>query len=183
MPGPLTLCAGNFDGGGGTSDVVPQLRAARIAIAFAIILAAIKATASLHTGSVALLASAMDSALDALASAINLFALRHALAPPDKEHRFGHGKAESLAGAVQAAFITGSVFVLVIEAVRRLQTSSPVVESQTGILVMMVAILATKLLIDYQRRVASRPVPWPSPWMPPTIAPTCSRTWRSWLPC
>ena len=48
--------------------------------------------------SVSLLATLIDSMLDALASVINLVAVRHALTPADKEHRFGHGKAEALAG-------------------------------------------------------------------------------------
>ena len=66
------------------------------------------------TDSVAMLSALIDSFLDAAASLINLFAVRHALQPADREHRFGHGKAEALAVLGQAAFISGSAVFLVI---------------------------------------------------------------------
>ena len=71
----------------------------------ATILIFIKIHGWIETDSVSLLSSLLDSVLDAGASILNLIAVRHALVPADKEHRFGHGKAEALAGLVQAAFI------------------------------------------------------------------------------
>ena len=70
--------------------------------------------------SISLLATLIDSVLDALASLINLIAVRHALTPADKEHRFGHGKAEALAGLSQSMFIAGSAGFLLLEAGRRI---------------------------------------------------------------
>ena len=72
-----------------------------------------KLIAWLMTDSSSLLASLTDSFMDISASLINLLAIRYALAPADEEHRFGHGKAESLAGLVQSAFISGSALLLV----------------------------------------------------------------------
>ena len=69
---------------------------ASISVAITLVLA--KTVAWAATDSVVLLATLIDSTLDGLASLINLFAVRHAVSHPDKEHRFGHGKAEALAG-------------------------------------------------------------------------------------
>ena len=78
------------------------------ALFVAIFLFALKAGAWLASGSVALFGSLVDSGLDILATGFNFVAVRHAMQPPDQEHRFGHGKAEALAGLIQGAFISGS---------------------------------------------------------------------------
>ena len=77
-------------------------------VATAGMLVAVKVAAFAATDSVSILSSLIDSLLDASASLVTLFAVRHALSPPDREHRFGHGKAEPLAALGQAAFIAGS---------------------------------------------------------------------------
>ena len=90
------------------ADVARLMRLATYAsICVAITLVLAKTIAWAVTDSVSLLATLIDSTLDALASLINLVAVRHAITPADKEHRFGHGKAEALAGLGQAAFIAG----------------------------------------------------------------------------
>ena len=91
-----------------SSDQAKRLmqRATTAAVSVALVLIALKLAAWLITDSVSLLSSLADSAMDALASLVNLFAVRHALQPADSEHRFGHGKAEPLAGLGQAAFIS-----------------------------------------------------------------------------
>ena len=102
-------------------------RTAWAAIIVALVLVLIKLAAYLISDSIAMLASLADSAVDIFASAINLIAIRHALMPADAEHRFGHGKAEPLAGLMQAAFIAGSVAFLAIESVSRLLEPHPIV--------------------------------------------------------
>src|SRR5690554_3962926 len=79
-----------------------------------------KLMAWFYTGSASMLASLTDSLLDISASLINLMAIRYALVPPDRDHRFGHGKAESLAGLAQSAFISGSAIFLIINGISRL---------------------------------------------------------------
>ena len=103
--------------------------------------------------SVSLLATLIDSVLDALASLINLIAVRHALTPADKEHRFGHGKAEALAGLSQSMFIAGSAGFLLLEAGRRLISPMSVEAVGTGIAVMLFSIVATLLLLGFQQHV------------------------------
>ncbi|MCW8926733.1 MAG: cation diffusion facilitator family transporter [Xanthomonadales bacterium] len=105
------------------------------------------------TGSVSLLASLVDSVMDSLASLINLFAIRYALQPPDEEHRFGHGKAEPLAGLAQSAFIAGSAVFLVFHAVDRLRYPHAVEQVPMGMWVMALAIFLTLVLLLIQRHV------------------------------
>ena len=94
---------------------MPTAKAARLmrfatyaSVATAAVLITVKLVAWQITGSLSLFAALIDSVLDAAASVINLFAVRHALSPPDAEHRFGHGKAEPLAALGQSTFIAGS---------------------------------------------------------------------------
>jgi divalent metal cation (Fe/Co/Zn/Cd) transporter len=94
-------------------------------VATALVLIAAKVAAWLLTGSVSVLASLVDSLMDAAASVINLVAVRWSLQPADEEHRFGHGKAESLAGLGQATFIAGSALFLILQAISRLIHPEP----------------------------------------------------------
>jgi ferrous-iron efflux pump FieF len=139
---------------------VTSRRAARLlrlatfwSVATALLLIVVKSGAWLRTDSVSLLASLIDSLMDAAASIINLVAVRWSLQPADDEHRFGHGKAESLAGLAQAAFICGSALFLLIEAVDRLLHPRPIEATAVGLWVMGFAILATLLLLGVQRYV------------------------------
>ena len=97
-----------------------------------------------------------DSALDAGASIVNLIAIRHALTPPDAEHRFGHGKAEPIAGLVQVAFILGSSIVLLSEVFDHFIHPQGVREPEIGILVMILSMGVTLALVALQRHVVRR---------------------------
>ncbi|MFP6745829.1 MAG: cation diffusion facilitator family transporter [Alphaproteobacteria bacterium] len=125
-------------------------------VAVAVTLIAIKVTAWLLTDSISILSSLIDSLMDVLASVVNLLAVRQALMPPDREHRFGHGKAEPLAGLAQSAFIAGSAALLTVEAVRRLFLPQPVSHVEVGIGVMVVSIVLTVGLVALQRYVVRR---------------------------
>jgi ferrous-iron efflux pump FieF len=125
-------------------------------VGVAAVLIAAKFAAWLETGSVALLSSLVDSLLDAVASLVNLFAVRHAISPADREHRFGHGKAEPLAVLGQSAFIIGSAMLLFAEAIRRLMWPVPVENPPAGIAVMLFSIALAVGLVLYQRHVVRR---------------------------
>ncbi|MGB5487727.1 MAG: cation diffusion facilitator family transporter [Lysobacterales bacterium] len=105
------------------------------------------------TGSVSVLASLVDSVMDSIASLINLFAIRYSLQPADEDHRFGHGKAEPLAGLAQAAFIAGSAVFLVFHAIDRLRFTQSLEQVGIGVGVMVLAIVMTLGLLAIQRYV------------------------------
>lgn len=125
-------------------------------MAVALLLIVVKLVAWIVTDSVAMLSSLIDSVLDAAASIVNLVAVAHALTPADREHRFGHGKAEPLAGMAQAAFVSGSAVFLLFEAGQRLFSPRPVAAGELGIAVMVFSVLATLGLVTFQRYVVKR---------------------------
>jgi ferrous-iron efflux pump FieF len=131
-------------------------RATYAAVAVAALLIAVKIVGWLLTGSISVLSSLLDSLLDIAASLVNLVAVRHAVTPADREHRFGHGKAEPLAGLGQSTFIAGSAAFLFIEVLHRALSPEPVENSLIGIAVMVFSILITIGLVSYQRHVVVR---------------------------
>jgi ferrous-iron efflux pump FieF len=134
-----------------TARLLRQATYASVSVAGCLIL--VKLAAWLYTDSVSLLSTLIDSLLDAAASLINLIAVRHALMPADREHRFGHGKAEPLAALSQTAFIAGSALFLIFEAGQRLFDPRPVLHGGVGIAVMVFAIVATFALTRFQAHV------------------------------
>lgn len=128
-------------------------RATYASVAAAAVLIVIKLVAWMFTGSVSILASLVDSMLDAIVSVISLLAVRYSLTPPDAEHRFGHGKAEPLVGLVQVGFICASAVFLILHAFERLRFSIEVKHAEVGVGIMLVATLITLALVLYQRHV------------------------------
>lgn len=122
-------------------------------VSVALVLIVSKFAAWLMTDAVSLLSTLIDSLLDVGASILNLFAVRHALEPADKEHRFGHGKAEALSGLAQAAFISGSAVFLLLQAGERLYNPRQIENTDVGFGVMMLAIVLTLGLVAFQRHV------------------------------
>ena len=143
--------------------VMPSAKTSRLmrlatyaSLGVALFLIAVKFAAWLFTDSVSLLSTLIDSLLDAAASLVNLLAVRHALTPPDREHRFGHGKAEPLAALGQSAFIAGSAIFLVIEAGHRVFHPKAIEHADIGIAVMILAIVLTFALTRFQAHVVKR---------------------------
>lgn len=122
----------------------------------AVLLVGVKFAAWLTTGSLSILASLIDSLMDVMASCINLMAVRYSLNPADDEHSFGHGKAEALAGLGQASFIAGSALILFMHGIERLATPVPVESAGIGIGIMVFSIVATLMLLLFQRRVIKK---------------------------
>lgn len=126
--------------------------ASRASVATAVLLILTKLVAWFYSGSASLLASLTDSMMDAMASLVNFYALRVALQPADKHHRYGHGKAEPLATLAQAGFILGSSLLLLFYGAERLYSPVPVSHSGLGIGVTVFAIVATLVLLSIQKK-------------------------------
>ncbi len=117
------------------------------------VLICIKLAAWVATDSVSVLSSLVDSSLDAIASIVNLVAVRQALTPADAEHRFGHGKAESIAALGQSAFVAGSALFLIVESISRLINPRAIAHGDAGIAVILVSIVLTFGLVRFQKHV------------------------------
>lgn len=129
-------------------------RSAAIAsMAVAIVLVALKSWASWRTGSTAMLGSLADSALDLVASLVTLFGVWFASRPADREHRFGHGKAEALAAIVQVMLIAVSAFGIAARAIAQMLGQQTTQAAEEGIAVSLIAIAATFALLMWQRHV------------------------------
>ena len=127
--------------------------ATRASLAVASILIVTKAIAWWLSGSVSLLAGLTDSLLDGAASFLNLLAVHYALRPADDDHRYGHGKAESLSGMAQALFIAVSAVLIGFQAVERLQHPEPLGAAGVGIAVMLLSLALTVALLMLQHKV------------------------------
>lgn len=121
---------------------------AAIFAAFSMIL--VKGYAWLNTDSASILASLTDSVFDIAASVVNFFAVRYALTPADDDHRFGHGKAESLAGLFQSAFITGSALLLIFHSLGQISHPNHVENISVGLAAIYFSIFVTLLLVVVQ---------------------------------
>lgn len=127
--------------------------ATRASVAVACTLIVAKAIAWWLSGSVSMLAGLTDSALDGITSMLNLLAVHYALRPADDDHRYGHGKAESLAGMAQALFIGGSAVLIAFQAYERLHDPQPLGAPWLSIGVIVFSLLLTAALLVLQHRV------------------------------
>jgi len=131
-------------------------RAALASVAMALFLLVLKTYAAIETGSVAMLGSLADTGLDLVASLVTLFAVRVAAMPADREHRFGHGKAEALGALAQVVLISISAIAIGWRAVDRLVAGAQTANADYGIAVSIVAFAATLALVAYQRSIIRR---------------------------
>jgi ferrous-iron efflux pump FieF len=138
------------------SDATLMRLATLVAAAFAVMMVGGKFFAFRLTGSLSVEASLVDSLLDACASIINFLAVAHALRPADAEHRFGHGKAEALAGLVQSLLISCSSFWLIRDIFTRFYTPQAIELNKPALYVMLVSTVLTTALIIFQRYVVHR---------------------------
>jgi len=128
-------------------------RAALASVSMALFLLAAKTWAVFETGSVAMLGSLADTALDVIASIITLLGVRWAAIPADEEHRFGHGKAEALAALIQVVLISISALGIAWRSIDRLGSGQGTTGFESGAIVSVVAMAGTLALLWYQRIV------------------------------
>ncbi len=136
--------------------IAPNIRAALASVSVALLLLSLKAYAAWATGSVAMLGSLADTGLDLIASLATLYGVHLAAEPADREHRFGHGKAEAIAALFQVVLIAVSAIGIAARAMSRLLSGETTAHAEYGIGVSLVALVATLGLIGYQRRVIAR---------------------------
>ncbi len=133
-----------------------RLRAGVAALVVAAVLFVSKAVTVYFSGSVSVKASALDSLLDFFSSAINLLAITAASIPPDHDHRYGHGKAEALAGLFQGILISFSSAYLVYETLHSLFIPKTIEYDYVAIAVMVLSLVLTAALVVYQQYVVRR---------------------------
>ncbi|MGH7020217.1 MAG: cation diffusion facilitator family transporter [Brevundimonas sp.] len=131
-------------------------RITTLSVGTAVVLIVLKAFALGASGSVSILATLADSSLDLIASLATFFAVRWAAAPPDDEHRYGHGKAEALAALVQAGLIFASAVFIGWEAVQRMFDPRPVTAGGWAVGVVVISIAVTLWLVWMQTQALKK---------------------------
>src|SRR3989338_6900037 len=124
-----------------------KIGAISLSIATAFFLTIFKLSIGFVSGSLGLIASAIDSLMDVLVSSVNLIAVKEADKPADREHLYGHGKIESLAGLFPSLIISLSGLYLIIESLRRLISGYELSHFPIAIGVMVISMIFTFLLV------------------------------------
>jgi len=128
--------------------------AARLSIVVVIVLVVLKVTVGVITGSLSILAQAVDSFLDLFAVAVTFLAILIAAKPADEKHPFGHGKAENIAATAQAILIFLAGGSIIYSAVHRIQTGATLELTEAGMGVMLVSIVVSVFLSRHLFRVS-----------------------------
>ena len=131
-----------------------KIVAASVATGTALALTAAKTVVAVTTGSLAVMAAAVDSLMDVACSGLNAYFLRIAADPPDAEHAYGHGKAEALSGLIQAVIIAMGGLWLVGRGIWRLVRPGPITSPEMGVAVAAGALVVSLALVAYLRHEA-----------------------------
>ncbi|MBQ8707466.1 MAG: cation transporter [Succinivibrionaceae bacterium] len=126
-----------------------------LSIALAVLLTVCKFGVWWFSGSETMLASLLDSVMDGLGAGITFFAVRVSLAPPDNEHNFGHGKAEAIAGLLQAVTVGVTVALVIWHSITQLLHPEPMAHTFWALTVTVVSMLLEILVIRYQMKIIS----------------------------
>ena len=129
-------------------------RAAALSFTSNLTLMVLKFTVGILTGSIAVLSDAIDSAEDMVASAFAFLSIRLASRPPDDEHPYGHGKAESIAAAGQALLIAGGGGYIIYQGVQRLVERDAEIDTLPGIIALALTALVNVAVVLYVGRAA-----------------------------
>ncbi len=125
-------------------------------VSLAVSLSLLKTFGALYTGSLAVLSSLIDSLADIFASSITFIAVKYSSRPASDNHRYGYGKAEALSALIQSAFIAGSGIFVMYDGFSRLISPVTLEKTDTGILIMVISLVATLGLIFFQKYVTRR---------------------------
>lgn len=132
-----------------------QIRVEFLAVGVSLGLALLKGTAAFWTGTLSLLASALDSVLDFIVSSLNLFALVVSQKGPDQDHMFGHEKAEALGGLFQSFMILASGGYLIYSSFKRFYHPFDLRHLPEGMGVLLVS-MAASFFITYRLKKTAR---------------------------
>lgn len=127
-----------------------------VSMSVAGILVLIKMTVGIFSGSIAVLASAVDSLLDLTVSLFNYFALHSTEKDPDDKFHFGRGKIEPLAAVIEGTVISLSALFILYEALVKITHKHELEYMNESIGVMLVSIVITMMLVMFLNKVAKK---------------------------
>lgn len=128
-----------------------QTQTALVSIGAAVLLVVLKLGTGIATGSLALVSAGIESSGDVVAAILTLLAVRLGGQPPDREHPYGHRRAENLAALGEAAILSGGGAFVVVEAVERLSGGGPEFNPRWYVF----AVIGVALVVDASRVIVS----------------------------
>ena len=131
-----------------------QKKATVVSTSVATLLVFVKLIIGIASGSVAVLASAIDSLLDMAVSIFNFFAIKKAEEDPDENYHYGKGKIQAIAGVIEGTVITMSGLYIIYVAVEKLHKGSTTSLLGASIVAMLISIVVTYFLVRYLLRIA-----------------------------
>ncbi len=134
----------------------PKMRAALVSVASNATLVILKLVVGLFSGSVSIISEAIHSGNDLLAAIIAYFSVRISDRPADEEHPFGHGKAESISGVVEAGLIIIAAIWIIEEAIRKIIHGGEVQHLGWGTAVMLTSVVLNTFVARFLFRVAKK---------------------------
>lgn len=132
----------------------PAKRATLVSISVATVLVLVKFVVGILSGSVAVLASAIDSLLDTLVSIFNFFAINKSEENPNDNYQYGKGKIQAIAAVIEGTVITISGLYIIYEAIKKLNNGSVTTLLEPSVWVMVFSIIVTYALVKYLLKVA-----------------------------
>jgi len=136
--------------------ISPQKRATVISTSVAVVLVMVKLTIGIISGSVAVLASAIDSLLDTAISLFNFFAIKKSEEHPDEVYQYGKGKVQAVAAVIEGTLITVSGLYIIYEAVKKMIYQTETTLLSPSIIAMLFSIGVTYFLVRYLLKVAKQ---------------------------
>ena len=136
--------------------MTPQKKATVVSSSVAAVLTLIKLIIGFASGSVAVLASAIDSVLDMFVSIFNYFAISNSEKPADKTFNYGRGKTEALASVIEGTIITISGLFLLYQAAKKAMSNEVSQLLETSIIIMLITLVITISLVLYLNYVAKK---------------------------
>jgi ferrous-iron efflux pump FieF len=133
-----------------------EKKAVIISSSVATFLMLMKMSVGILSGSVAVLASAIDSLLDLLVSLFNYFALHQSEKNPDENFNYGRRKIEPLASVIEGTVITMSALFIFYETIKKIVNNSPMEYLDDSINVMIISTVITFALVVFLHRVAKK---------------------------
>ncbi len=134
----------------------PQRKATAVSTTVAIFLVLLKSVVGVLSGSVAVLASAIDSILDTVVSLFNYFAVKKAEEAPNEKFPYGKGKVQAIAGVIEGTVITLSGLFIIYEAIEKIFKGKETAMLLPSIAVMAISIVVTFFLVRYLLHVAKQ---------------------------
>ena len=139
-----------------TNPISPQKKATIVSSSVATLLVIVKLFIGLASGSVAVLASAIDSLLDTLVSLFNFFAIKKSEENPNEEYHYGKGKIQAIAAVIEGTVITISGIYIIYEAIKKFNSHSVTTLLTPSILAMLFSIVVTYFLVQYLLKIAKQ---------------------------